>query len=170
MSHSARGIISESFSGSVTREQTTRGQGKSTRTSGENLRDATSQMWRNVKGIPSDIQNIVYGFTSEKGRYKESLVGPWPRLSESLAKAGAPFVDVMAPVMEHGARLKREFYFAELPPLEAIEAKEADDECRLHKAEILHDPNAVKEAARAIAADAELLSEVADRELHGSTK
>lgn len=167
-----RSIIEETNSGSAMRQQTVNGCRQSTRTSPPvlELREATSRMWRRLSGgIPKDIQNIVFNFTRSEPRNKQGhLLGSWPRVSESLAKAGAPYADVMSPVMEHAAKLKREVYNASLPPLAEIEQREADDECALHHAEILHDANAVKTAARDMAVVAELLAEAADREIHRS--
>lgn len=95
------------------------------------------RMWQNVRAIPLEIQNIVYGFRSEQGRYKDSLVGPWPRVTRSLAATGqAKYSDLMAPVMEHGAQLKREFFHAQLPSLPEAEAEQADAECAFRKAEL----------------------------------
>lgn len=125
-------------------------------------------MWRSVKAIPADIQNIVYRFTSYEGRYRESLLGPWPRIAASLARSGAPLADVMSPAYEVAAQLKREVYRKSLPSLEVIEQEEAEVVCKIQKAEIKHDLRSLKEAAREEMIVAELLEEVADRESHGS--
>lgn len=137
MSRNALGTISPTNSGSAMRQQTRNGEAESNRDSSRNLRDATSRMWRNVKTIPLDIRNIVYGFTSSDGRYKDSLIGPWPRVSRELARTGeAKYSDLMAPVLEHGAQLKREFFLNELPSLTDAEARQADAECAFRKAEL----------------------------------
>lgn len=174
MSHSARGMISESLSGSATRQQSESENLRATREFPLHLelRDATSQMWRRLTvGIPRDIQNIIFDFTRSEPRFKRGhLLGSWPRVSESLARAGAPLTDITAPVAQHISNLKRDFYRTELPSLEAIEQREADDECKLHKAEICRDALALKEAARDMADVAEILAEVADRELQGAAK
>lgn len=161
-----RGMMSEMCSGSDTREQSVSRSGESNRDTDKNLRDATLRMWQNVKAVPSDIRNIVYRFTCNEGRYRESLQGPWPRVARALAKSGSPEADVMAPAYEVRNQLRREVYRKNIPSLAMVEELEADVVCRIQKAEISHSLPELREAAREEVIIAELLEEAADREAH----
>lgn len=122
-------------------------------------------------GIPLEIANRWYAFTRKERYYRTGItLGNFRDFARAFAKKGQSYTNVTAPVFQVCAELKRDFYRTELPSLEAIEEREADDECKLHKAEILRDANALKQAARDMAEAAELLAEVADRELQGDTK
>lgn len=179
MSDNARGMISDSGSGSLTKQQSASNTGKasSVRRSGLSIRqnrslhDATLQMAKGIRGVPQEIANRWYAFSRSESRpVNGHALGNFPEFARAFAAKGQSFANVMAPVDQVKLEIKQEFYFAELPSLETIEQKEADDECRLHKAEITHDANAVKEAAREMASVAEMLAEVADREINKEGK
>jgi hypothetical protein len=130
------------------------------------LKDATCRMWRSLRGVPLEIQNIVYGLTrSEPRNSRGHLLGQWPRVARVCASHGAPLVDVMAPAYEVELELKREIYGRTLPPLLEVEAMEADVVCRIQKAEIAGDIRTLKDVAREERVIAELLEEVADQQL-----
>lgn len=175
MSDNARGMISDSGSGSLTKQQSASNTGKasSVRRSGLSIRqnrslhDATLQMAKGIRGVPQEIANRWYAFSRSESRpVNGHALGNFPEFARAFARKGQSYTNVTAPVFQVCAELKRDFYRTELPSLEAIEEREADDECKLHKAEIKHDPNALKEAARDMAEAAELLAEVADSEIN----
>lgn len=114
----------------------------------EALKSATARMWRALKGVPKDIQNVVYGFTRAESRQKRGhLMGNWPDVARSCAVAGAPMIDVMAPVYEVERQLRREVYRNRLPSLLEAECAEADAACALKKAEVEGDPLKIIQAA-----------------------
>ena len=136
------------------------------KTRGSAVKDATCKMWRSLRGVPREIQNIVYGLTRAEPRNSRGhLMGQWPRVARVCASHGAPLVDVMAPVYEIERELKREIYSRHLPSISEVETMEADAACRIQSAEILGDVRALREAAHEERIVAELLEEAADRQL-----
>lgn len=140
--------------------------GQNGKARGSALKDATCRMWRSLRGVPREIQNIVYGLTRAEPRNQRGhFLGQWPHVARVCARHGAPLIDVMAPAYEVERELKRDVYHRALPSLAEAEALEADVVCRIQKAEIAGDVRALREVAGEESAIAELLEEVADRQL-----
>lgn len=130
------------------------------------VRNATFRMGRSVRGVPSIVANIWYGFTRSAPRNTRGhLCGTWPDVARAFAERGAPLIDVMAPAYEVERELKREVYGRALPSLAAVEAMDADVVCRIQKAEIAGDIRTLREVAREERVIAELLEEVAEQQL-----
>jgi hypothetical protein len=123
-------------------------------------------MWRSLRGVPVEIQNIVYGLTRAEPRNSRGhLMGQWPDVARICATHGAPLVDVMAPAYEIERELKRDVYRRQLPGLPELEAIEANVACRIQTAEITGDVRLLREAAHEERLIAELLEEAADQQL-----
>lgn len=149
---------------SVSQPALSRGQIGATKWS--EVRDATFRMGRSIRGVPSTVANVWYGFTrSEPRNTRGHLCGAWPDVARAFAERGAPLIDVMAPAYEVERELRREVYSRALPSLTEVEAMDADVVCRIQKAEIAGDIRTLKEVAREERLIAELLEEVADQQL-----